>query len=107
MHLPSGWAGTALAAALAAALALAGCSTPCQDLGNKLCTCRGASTDRATCERAVKDELSRLNPTKDQEKVCEEKLKSCEDQAPSGIDFCTWLDGEEGKLACGIAYPPP
>jgi len=100
MRLPSGWAG----AALAAALALAGCSTPCQELGNQLCTCRASTTDRSTCERAVKDELNRLKPSKDEESFCDEKLKSC--KAPSGIDFCTWLDGAEGKVQCGIAYPP-
>ena len=101
MRLPSRWAGPVLAAALA----IAGCSPPCQELGNLLCTCRNSSTDRATCERAVKDELARLKPTKDEESFCDEKLKAC--KAPDGIDFCTWLDGADGKIACGIAYPAP
>jgi hypothetical protein len=91
-------------AALVAAGGLAGCSNPCQELGNKLCACRASSTDRTTCERAVKDELNRLHPGKDVENLCDEKVKTCE--APKGVDFCTWLDGEDGKVACGLAYPP-
>ena len=92
---------TALALALAAGLA--GCSTPCQDLGHKLCSCRGSGTSRTTCENTVDDELSRLKPDQAAQDVCEAALKSCD--APSGVAFCTWLDGTDGKLACGLALP--
>jgi uncharacterized protein YgiB involved in biofilm formation len=83
---------------------LAGCSTPCQDLGAKLCTCRGAGTDRAACEQSVKQELSQLHPKQDDQDACEAALKTCKE--PDGIDLCAWLDGEDGKIACGLALPP-
>jgi hypothetical protein len=92
---------TALAIALTAGLA--GCSTPCQDLGHRLCGCRGTGVSRNTCENTVNDQLSQLKPDQAAEDVCDAYLKTC--KAPAGIDFCGWLDGADGKLACGLALP--
>lgn len=94
-----------LATAVAAALAtlLPGCSTPCQELGNKLCECRGSGTTRRTCENQVDDELTRLKPDQAAQDACEAALETC--HAPKGVGFCTWLDGTDGKLACGLALP--
>lgn len=92
---------TALALLLLAGLGA--CSTPCQELGHKLCECRGSGTSRRTCENTVDDELSKDEPTQAQQDACEAALKTC--KAPSGVPFCTWLEGTEAKLACGIALP--
>jgi hypothetical protein len=94
---------TIAAAALTAFLA--GCSTPCEELGNRLCQCRGAGTSRKTCENAISDELDRLKPDQAAQDACEAALDTC--KAPEGVAFCTWLDGADGKIACGYALPPP
>lgn len=89
--------------AIAAAVALvAGCSNPCQELGDRICDCNptGVSTD--TCQRQVSNMVKDVDPSKDQESVCSDYLDSCD--APSGADFCTWLSTGEGKRACGLAY---
>ena len=94
---------TALALLLLAGLGA--CSTPCQELGHKLCQCRGSGTSRRTCENTVDDELSKDKPSQAQQDVCEAALKTCESERPDGVPFCTWLEGTDGKLACGIALP--
>jgi hypothetical protein len=97
----------ALVLALAAtALLAAGCSNPCQDLGDRLCKCVPAGTTKASCVDAIKTEVNNLNPGKDTEDVCRQKLDSCyqrSDSAGQPIDFCDWLDGRCGKAACGLS----
>jgi hypothetical protein len=87
---------------IAPALALAGCSSPCQELGDRLCRCRSADTSRSSCERQVKDQIDDLDPS---ESVCEEKLDTCE--APDGVDFCDWILTECGKASCGFSLGEP
>jgi hypothetical protein len=99
--LASGLYKSALALLLAAGLGA--CSTPCQELGHKLCECRGTGTTRRTCENTVDDELKKDEPTQAEQDTCEAALKTC--KAPSGISFCVWLEGEDAKLKCGIALP--
>ena len=91
--------------ALAALAVLAACSNPCQDLGDRLCRCAGAGTTRDACKNAVKDDLSRLNPSKAVEDVCTQKLDTC--SAPSGASFCEWLDTACGKASCGMSADDP
>ncbi len=88
-------------AALVAALSLAACSGPCQELGNRLCRCVGAGTTRTTCEQQVKNELSSLNPGKDVEDFCNARLDTCVE--PQGADFCAWVETECGKASCGLS----
>lgn len=90
----------ALIAALAA-LALAGCGSPCRDLGNRLCRCAPAGTSRQTCERQVKDELDNVNPSGEQEAFCDGRLALCEE--PGGTEFCTWLQTTCGRVSCGLS----
>jgi hypothetical protein len=85
------------------AAALAACSSPCQDLGNRLCQCSASGTPRSTCETQVGDELKRLNPSKAQEDLCSELLKTCHE--PAGSQFCEWILTSDAKVACGIAVP--
>ncbi len=100
MRLPSAFALLALAG-----LAVAGCSTPCQELGNRMCQCVGGGTTRSTCEATVKDEVSRLNPSKSVEDVCRAKLDTC--NQPPGADFCEWILTTCGKAACGLSLDDP
>lgn len=93
------------ALALAASVALAGCSSPCRDLGDRLCRCTAAGTTRDTCERQVQQDLDRIGTSDDQEKYCDGKLATCE--APSGADFCEWLDTSCGKALCGLSLEEP
>jgi len=85
------------------AAALGACTTPCEDLGHKLCECRGSGTSRRTCENTVDDELKKEDTTQAEEDLCEAKLAAC--KAPEGVSFCVWLEGTDAKIACGIALP--
>jgi hypothetical protein len=87
--------------AAVAALA-AGCSKPCEDLGNKICRCNPGGVSDDTCKREVTNVLKDVDPTKSQEELCADYLDSCD--APSGVSFCEWLATEAGKQACGLAY---
>ena len=89
------------ASALALALLAAACgSSPCQDLGEKLCACTGANKD--TCKTQIEQQLKSVDLP---ESRCDAILAVC--NAPTGTDFCEWLLTEEGKQKCGIAPPPP
>ncbi len=84
--------------AFLALLALAAaCSTsPCQDLGERICACNpGATAD--TCEALTETQLEDHDPG---DGYCEDHLGSC--SAPPGADFCEWLLTEDGKVACGL-----
>lgn len=91
----------ALALAAAATLALAACSNPCRDLGERLCSCTPAGTTKASCKQAVKTEVNNLNPGKDVESVCSDALDSC--YARDDIEFCDWISGRCGKASCMIS----
>jgi hypothetical protein len=90
-------------AALAIALAClaAGCSdSPCQELGERLCSCTGLSGDECTAQ--VEAQIDASDPG---DSTCESFLGSC--SAPAGLDLCEWLLTEDGKVACGVAQPAP
>lgn len=83
-------------------LLLAACSSPCEDLGNKFCSCY-SGTSRDTCEKQVSKTVDQANPSGSEEDFCKAKLDTC--HAPSGADFCEWFATAEGKEACGLSYP--
>jgi hypothetical protein len=89
----------ALLAALAALLA-AGCATPCEELGHRICQCTASGSPRNTCEDTIDRQLADADPD---DAFCEDRLDTCEE--PSGESFCDWILSEEGKVACGLAYP--
>jgi hypothetical protein len=89
-----------LALACLAALA-AGCSNNCEELGNRMCSCTIPGTTKASCKQGVKTEIGNLNPGKDVQAVCGDKLTTC--NAPQDTDFCDFLAGRCGKSACGIS----
>jgi hypothetical protein len=91
--------------AFLAALAAAGCSTPCQDLGDRLCQCTPAGTAQDTCKTQVKNQLSAANPSGSVEDFCSQKLGSCKVPASAGgAGFCDWFLTQCGKEACGLAF---
>jgi hypothetical protein len=93
-----------LAATAALALLAAACSTsPCQELGEKLCSCSGASQD--DCKRQVEFQLEDLHPDQATEDRCDALLGSC--NPPPGAELCEWLLTEDGKVNCGLAPEPP
>ncbi len=96
----------ALAVAVTALLTSA-CSNACQDLGERLCDCTPAGTTKASCVDSVKADISRVNPNKDEQAVCEEKLKTCyartDPVTRQQIEFCPWIAGRCGKAACGLS----
>lgn len=92
--------------AIAAVVALAaGCSNPCQDLGDRICQCNPTGVSEDTCKQQVDNVISDVDPTESQDELCSDYLDSCD--APSGVSFCEWLTTEAGKVACGLAYAPP
>jgi hypothetical protein len=91
---------------LASILALAGCTSHCQELGNRLCQCRASNTTIDQCENAVKNDVQRANPGKNTEDECKKALDTC--KAPLGadgnpIDFCDFLAGRCGKALCRVS----
>jgi hypothetical protein len=88
-------------AALVLALLAAACSeSPCQELGERLCSCTGLTDD--ACTSQVEAQLETAGTS---DETCEAYLESC--QAPGGGDLCEWLLTEDGKQACGVARKDP
>jgi hypothetical protein len=89
--------------AIAATLLLAaGCTSPCQELGDRICKCGPTGTSTETCKRQVSNAVDGVDPTNAQEAICSNYLDSC--GAPAGTDFCDWVATASGKTACGLAY---
>ncbi len=89
-----------LLATLALATLLAACSKdPCQELGERICSCSGIGTD--ACKTQVEDGLKQHGMD---EATCDKYLASCNE--PDGVAFCEWLLTEAGKTNCGITAPP-
>ena len=89
--------------ALASLLALAAaCSTsPCQELGERICQCQPGTT-KDTCKTQVQNQLKNVSPD---EGFCQGRLNVC--NAPEGVDFCEWLLTAPGKTACGLTPAAP
>ncbi len=109
----------ALALAAAATLAAAGCATsPCQKLGEQLCSCQPGET-QDQCKTQVQDQLNQLgvgnpgfNGILDRiesgkpatfEDYCQERLDACNSgQQAAGATFCEYLLTAKGKADCGL-----
>jgi len=96
-----------LALGLALALGAAGCSTPCQDLGDRICQCESEGQVRNNCKTNVKARVKASAPDGNETSYCSTLLGSCPD--PNGnVDACAYmLNTCAGKVACGLALPPP
>jgi len=92
-----------LCAAVLSAAALAGCGNACEDLGARLCGCSGGGTASDTCKQQIKNQLNDLGLTSANKNFCAQTLDTC--SAPAGMEFCEWVNTQQGKVACGLAYP--
>ena len=96
-----------LAFGLALALAATGCSTPCQDLGERICNCEGEGQILNNCKTNVQARVKASSATDSEQDYCEAKLATCPD--PNGnIEACAYiLNTCPGRVACGLALPTP
>ncbi|MDY7226938.1 hypothetical protein [Hyalangium rubrum] len=77
-----------------ALLALSGCKGPCRELSEKLCECSANTLEREVCIRRASNDEAFIEPTSQDEAVCEQRLETCD---------CNNLETDEGKIACGLA----
>ncbi len=91
--------------ALVALAALAACGSPCQDLGDRICSCQAVGLAQDQCKNAVKTQLGSgaQTPGQADEVFCQQKLATCTDQPNARL--CDFLKTPQGKVACGLAYP--
>jgi hypothetical protein len=73
---------------------LTGCKGACRELSEKLCDCSTNSVEKELCLQRAAQEESRVEPTEEDEVVCEERLEGCD---------CRRIETEEGKRACGLS----
>jgi hypothetical protein len=92
--------------ALALASSAAGCSSPCQDLGERICNCLAEGQVRTNCKTEVKNRVKVANPSAQEEDVCSAALDTCPDPG-SEPHACELLNTCQGKVACGLAIEPP
>ncbi|HZZ84310.1 MAG TPA: hypothetical protein VFE30_07205 [Anaeromyxobacteraceae bacterium] len=104
--------------AAAALLALAACGkSPCEELGNRICSCGTSSTTSTygstfdpsnvvldTCNNAVKTQLGSSSPSGADEQACQGFLATCPGAGTAG--FCAQLQTAQGKVNCGMSYSP-
>ena len=91
--------------ALAAlALGLASCGSPCQDLADRICDCEPAGPLRDNCKSSVSTQIGSVQPSAEEQSVCEERLASCPD-FEANPDQCQELKTAQGKEKCGLAEP--
>ncbi len=96
----------ALALAAVAALALASCSNPCTELGNRICNCQPPGVAQDNCKNQVKTALGSGpdKPSQADEAYCQGRLATCNDPSKDP-GMCSRLLTYQGKVDCGIAYP--
>jgi len=83
-----------LAAALLCPTVLMACSTPCEELAEKICACEGSTSARDACERRASQQSDANQPSQAEQDRCERLLDTCD---------CNTLDTAAGKRACGLA----
>jgi len=101
-----------LATFAAAALASqAACSTPCQELGARICACQPQGTLRDNCNALVGAQLDAQNPKAADERFCQERLAACPNTESSkqkeAEAACAQLATADGKAKCGLAVCDP
>jgi hypothetical protein len=96
-----------LAFGLALALGAAGCSTPCQDLGDRICNCVAEGQIRTSCKDNVKTRVNNSGATGSEQDYCDQILGTCPD--PHGdVNQCAYmLNTCPGRIGCGLALASP
>ncbi len=98
--------------AAAAALAAAGCASPCQELGDRVCLCQPQGSARTQCDTDVKNRVGEAGATSAQQSFCSSKLDTCPTpptswSASAPPPVCALLNTCQGKINCGLALPQP
>jgi len=98
--------------AAAGSLAAAGCASPCQELGDRICLCQPEGTLRTQCDNDVKNRVGAAGASSAQQSYCSAKLDTCPTPptswttaAPPAV--CSLLNTCQGKVNCGLALPQP
>jgi hypothetical protein len=90
------------------AAALAACGNPCQDLGDRLCSCVGSGTAKDTCKQQIKNQISAAGLTGEAKALCAARLDTCHEPAqPANVQFCEWINTTCGKASCGLSTDDP
>jgi hypothetical protein len=90
-----------------ALLGLSGCKGACRELSEKLCDCSTNSVQRELCIRTAANDEARVEPTAEQEAVCEARLDKCNCDALRPDQNASEEDIKEAKEACGLANESP
>ena len=93
-----------LAAAAVALLALAGCGSACQDLGDRICDCQPAGSLRDNCKSSVKTQVGSgaQKATDSDQALCQQLLQTC--VSTDAQNLCDWIQTPAGRKACGLSY---
>lgn len=96
-----------LAASLSAlAVSAAGCGGACQQLAERICKCQPEGSIRNNCNVQAQNQLKQTpKPGQSDEDFCDARLGTCADPGKDPA-MCDRLNGEQGKVDCGVAYPP-
>jgi hypothetical protein len=96
-------------ALLALILAAAGCATPCEELGKRICACLPAGTSRDACDRAARSAVAGVDKANAaQQEACDAMLsgpRACPDPN-SDPGACEFMATCVGKVRCGLASGP-
>jgi len=80
------------------------CSTPCQDLANRICDCQQQGALRDACNSAVSTQIGFAQPSGSAQSFCQSMLNSCPDPSIDS-EACQKMQTQLGKQECGLAYP--
>jgi hypothetical protein len=84
-----------------------GCSSACQDLGDRICNCEAEGQVRKNCQANVKARVGAANASTSDQAYCESLLATCPDPA-GDIEACAYLLNTcPGRVGCGQALPGP
>ncbi len=62
---------------LALTMALSACSEPCDELGDKICSCEKTSSLEEACKQKLKNSKSRIKPTDQEQDICGNLIDTC------------------------------
>jgi len=94
----------ALAVLSLALLGLSGCKGACRELSEKVCDCSTNSVQRELCIRRAANDEARVEPTSEEEAVCEQRLGvcKCEVLQPDQDNVSEEIINQ-AKVNCGLA----
>lgn len=76
----------------------AACKGDCRKLAEKLCQCSANTAEKNSCIQVAATEQGRIGTTASDEALCASLYAGCD---------CHTVNTPEGKVACGLARPPP